>query len=95
MKFVRYLFPYVRRRDKLPLLPRHYSSEHGRTPIPADLEAIRLIKGYGLARTDRDAARVLKRYPGMPMARIFKEEKRKRRRNPLKRAWKRFLDLWR
>jgi len=91
--FLHYLFPYIPLRNRMPLLPRHYSSEHARTAAELD-EAIHLIKGYGLARTDQDAQRVLQRYPGHSLITIFKIEKRRRQRNKIKRAVKRLKRLF-
>lgn len=91
--FLHYLFPYVPLRNRLPLLPRHYSSEYTRSGAELD-EAIHLIKGYGLARTDQDAQRVLQRYPNRSLIEIFRLEKRRRRHNKIARAIKRFKRLW-
>jgi len=91
--FLHYLFPYIPLRHRTPLLPMHFSSEHARSTAELD-EAIHLIKGYGLARTNQDAQRVLQRYPDHSLIEIFRLEKRRRRRNKFARAIKRFKRLW-
>lgn len=91
----RYLFPRVPNRNRLPLLPLDYSSTVGPT-IPDDLaETVRLLKGHAVARTDQDAMRLLKRYPGATVRKIIQTEKRQRKRqNRLVVAVRRLKKLW-
>ena len=90
---IRYLFPRIRTVDRLPLLPLDYSIEE--KIIPKDEEAIRLLKGYQIARTDADARRVLRANPGKSVHDIVKENQRHRRRfNRIIRAIWRFKRLW-
>ena len=96
-KLIRYLFPPIRNKQRLPLLPLDYSSTHSRHgDIPDDVfDKLYMIKGYGLARTDQDAYRLLRKYQGQPIQDIVKAEKRKRRRQGrLARAWQRLKRLW-
>ena len=92
--FLHYLFPSIPLRQRLPLLSREFSSKHGRYKLEADRTVIALLKGYGLARTDQDAQRLLKRYPEASVLHIFKAEKRRRRHDRIKRAVRRFKRLW-
>lgn len=93
-EFLHYLFPSIPLRNRLPLLTRNYSSKHGRFKVEADAMTIAAMKGYGLARTDHDVQRLLKRYPESGILDIFKAEKRRRRNTRLKRAVRRFKRLW-
>ena len=92
-RLLRYLFPRPRLRDRLPLLPLEWSMD---TPVkPHRRQAIELIKGFDLARTDADAKRLLVRYRGQPINTIIQAERRIRRREPrIKRGWRRLKRLW-
>jgi hypothetical protein len=94
---IKYLFPPLRAKQKLPLLPREWTSgmsRNGEIP-PRFREAIHRLKVHGLARTDQDAYRLLKKFPGQPIDQIIRQTKRKRRRESrLRRAFRRFAKLW-
>jgi hypothetical protein len=95
---IRYLFPPTRKKQRLPLLPLEFSSDHYRSAMPDDEESSRYrlqLIGFGLARTQADAQRVLDRYPNAHIREIVKAEKRQRRRQPrIIRAWRRLKRLW-
>jgi len=92
-----YLFPPRRIQDRLPLLPRDWSSEHSRMgQHPDELGFdVRMLKGHGVARTDADAYRLIEKHRRAAHKKIVKEEKRLRRKTPrLLRAWERLKRLW-
>jgi hypothetical protein len=90
----RYLFPRLRLRERLPLLPLEYSSRQSRYRLTRNPD-IDLLKMAGVARTDHDALRLLKRNPGMPVGETIKQYKRKRRREGrLQKAWRRLKMIW-
>ena len=90
-----YLFPPVRRQQKLPLLPLKYSNDQSKAVSPRVRQQITLLKGRGAARTDAQAIRLLQIYENKSVAHIVKMEKRKRRRQPrLALAWKRFWSIF-
>ena len=94
---IKYLFPPLRAKQKLPLLPREFTSDMSRSgAIPARYrDAIHRLKVHGLARADQDAYRLLKKFPGKSIDKIVRQNKRKRRRESrLKRAIRRFSKLW-
>jgi hypothetical protein len=94
---IKYLFPALSAKQKLPLLPREWTSEKSRTgEIPKRYaDAIHRLKVHGLARTDQDAMRLLKKFQGKSIDQIVRQHKRKRRRESrIKRAIKRFSKLW-
>jgi hypothetical protein len=92
---LRYLFPPRSYRNKLPLLSKEYSSKIG-PEVPANLKlGVDMLKGHAVARTDQDALRLIRRYPGKSIRAIIKAEKRKRRpKNRWVRAWQRLKRLW-
>lgn len=91
---LRYLFPPVRTRAKLPLLPLAWSSDTG-LHNQADWWTTFLLKGHGLARTDHDATRVLAKHRGKSLDKTIQAARRKRRRESnVRRAIKRFKRLW-
>ncbi len=92
-RLLRYLFPRPRLRNRLPLLPLDWSMD---TPVKSHRrQAVELVKGWDLARTNADAIRLLNRYRGQPVNAIVQAERRNRRRDPrLQRAWRRLKKLW-
>jgi hypothetical protein len=94
---IKYLFPKLRDRDKLPLLPLEWSSStsrHGRpdSELANHREA---LKSNSLARTDQDADRLLRLHKDKPINEVIQIAKRNRRREPrLKRALRRLKRLW-
>jgi hypothetical protein len=92
---LRYLFPPRTARNKLPLLSKEFSSKIG-PDVPAHLtQAVNMLKGHAVARTDQDALRLMRRYPDQSIRQIIKAEKRKRRpANRWVRAWTRLKRLW-
>jgi hypothetical protein len=80
-RLYRFFVPPRRPDQRLPLLPVQISSRN--LPwgeIPRDLyHEIMLLKIYGLARTDEDAYRLLKRYPGYSVDEIRAATQRQRR----------------
>jgi len=71
MRILVYLFPKRHLREKLPLLPRQFSSNHFPGAIPEHVhEEISFIRLAGLARTDADAYRLLKGYHKQGIGRI-------------------------
>lgn len=92
-----YFFPRPRRYQKLPLPPIHYTSKvsvWGEVPEALKGDCHKLIWG-GVAVTEADAYRLLKKYAGWHPRAIIRKEKRKRNRmHPLLRAWRRFKRAW-
>jgi len=95
----RYFFPPRSLRSQIPLSPRAYSS--AQTPWGAPPEswkiAITTLQWRGLARTEADGYRLLKRYgyPRVPLKDIIREQTRPRRFwSRLKLAWGRFRRIW-
>lgn len=96
-RFTDYLFPKKRLQSKLPLLPKGYSSTESiyGDPHPDMDEHITTLQSYSVARTKHDAHRVLRRHGEKPIEDVLKAEKRhRRRRNPVKLAWQRLLQLF-
>lgn len=95
--FRRYLFPRRSIRDQLPLSPRRFSSAHQPWgAVPDKLRpAIVKLQWAGVARTDADALRLIKRYEPLSVeAIIAKERKARRFLKPFALAWKRFKRVW-
>lgn len=92
-----YFWPRRTLRQRLPLPPIRYTSNNSPWGDPPHelKNTISLLKGYGVARTDHDAYRLLQRYPGMTARQIARLMRRPRRFWPrLKRAWERFRLIW-
>lgn len=95
MKVIKSLLPKRHLRQKLPLLPRSYSSNTGPDIDAQRRRDIDLLKGNSVARTDHDAMRLLVKHPGKSAQEIIKLSTRKRRFQPwwktvirrLKRIW--------
>src|SRR3984893_7590767 len=90
----KYLFPGLRLHEKLPLLPRGFSSEQ-KPDDQADPYDVRFVLGRGAARTAADAHRLLIKHQG-EKARHVANEKRKERRRESRRAkaWGRVRGLF-
>jgi hypothetical protein len=95
-RLYRFFVPPRRPDQGLPLLPLEISSRNlpwGEVPRASHHE-IMLLKIYGLARTDEDAYRLLKRYPGHSVDEIREATQRQRRFMPWrKRMWRRLKKL--
>lgn len=92
---IKYLFPGLTLRQKLPLLPLRYSSDTGAMPPDEVRVIVDLLKGYAVARTDQDAMRILDLHRGKSIQEIIKQTRRDRKRvHPLKRAWIRLKARW-
>jgi hypothetical protein len=93
----RYLFPRRSIRDQIPLSPRRFSSNNqpwGEIPQPVRAACLKL-RWAGVAHTDADALRLLKRFEGLsPEAIINRERKPRRFLSTLKMAWKRLKRIW-
>lgn len=94
-RLITYLFPPKKLIHNLPLAPRRYSSKLGeRTPEELK-EVVFFLQAWGLARTEADAMRLVRKYPGKSIKEIRKAEARERRRfdrwkmfkSRLKRLW--------
>lgn len=96
MNIIQYLFPPLRPKSRLPLLPTEWTSDQGRhEPTPDDLWAIFMLKANALAKTDHDAKRVLAEYKGMTLPQTIKAAKRKRRREGrIRKAVRKLKKLW-
>lgn len=96
-KAMGYFFPKRKPRDKLPLLPLRYSSDHSPYGKPPAKYAhmITILKMRALARTDQDAMRLIRRYPGKSLDELIKITTRRRRYlGLLKMFWKRLKRAW-
>lgn len=93
----RYFFPRRRLYQRLPLPPLRYTSRvsvWGEVPEALKADAHRLMWG-GVAVTEADAYRLLKKYPGSTVSQIVRKERRKRRTmSPIRRAWRRWKKVW-
>ena len=90
----RYFFPRLKPQDKLPLLPRQYSSTHAPGGREVDAEELRYIKGKSAARTDADAQRLMNKHTNKSARHVARLTRRQRRReNRFSRAWRKFLEL--
>jgi len=79
-RLITFLFPHKKLIQNLPLAPRRYSSALGeRTPDELK-ETVKFLKGWGLARTDADAMRLVRKYPGKTIKEIRVAEARERKR---------------
>jgi hypothetical protein len=96
MKLWSYLFPPITIKSQLPLLPREWSSAHSRVQSRVTQQGdIQILKGFGVARTDADALRLLKRHHDKHVLDIAMLAQRKRKRKPrIIRAWDRLKRLW-
>jgi hypothetical protein len=97
-KIRRYFFSQKRSlRSKLPLTPRRPTSKYSPWgDPPASLRAdIVKLKYYGLANTDADAYRLIKKHPGKTITRIIELESPKRRFwSWTQLFWHRFKRVW-
>ena len=90
----KYFFPDPKPADKLPLLPREYSSTHhpGGQTTPAD--ELLYIQAKATARTAQDAQRLVNKHKDKTTRQIVQHVKRERRREGrFSRAWRKFLEL--
>lgn len=81
---------------QLPLKPRGISSKHtiyGAVP-PDRVEDCRAIIAAGIKRTPADAWHFLAKHPDIPLRKLIREYKPRRKSQPLARAWRRFRALW-
>lgn len=94
-KALKYLFPKLSGRQKLPLLPLTYSLDAKQT-IPDDLQVdINSLKIAAVARNDHDALQLRNKYPELTIKQIIDKHKRIRRRsNKWARAWERLKARW-
>lgn len=97
-RLLRYLFPRRSLRQSLPLATRQWSSQEYPGSIPAEFQDnIALLRMAGLARTDADGYRLIRKFnkAGVTDIRqIMKAVKRQRRSMPRwERAKKRFKRL--
>lgn len=94
-KALKYLFPKLKARQKLPLLPLTYSVDSKPT-IPAQMQGdVIRLKLAAVARTDHDAIQLLLEHPGMNVKQIIDKNRRKRKRsNKWVRAWDRLKARW-
>lgn len=94
-KALKYLFPKLKARQKLPLLPLTYSVDSKLT-IPAQMQGdVIRLKLAAVARTDHDAIQLLLEHRGMTVRQIIDKHKRHRMRsNKWVRALVRAKALW-
>jgi hypothetical protein len=90
---LRYLFPRLKPTDRLPLLPRGFSSDHIST-AEADQADVRYALGRSAARSQADAHRLLIK-SNKKSARLAVNEKRRERRREGRwhKAWRKFRKL--
>ena len=90
----RYFFPDPKPADKLPLLPREYSSNHNPGGRAVDDSELKYMQGKSAARTAQDAQRLVNKHKTKTPAQIARYVQRKRKRETrLSRAWRKFLEL--
>jgi hypothetical protein len=94
-KAIKYLFPKLGNRQKLPLLPLSYSSD-AKTIVPGELSGkVNQLKMAAVARTDRDAIRLIEQFPDLTAKQIITLKQRVRKRsNKWVRAWDRLKARW-
>jgi hypothetical protein len=89
---VRYLFP--RQKKKAPLLPLQYSSNRGDSPKTEHARYVaRMLKGYGIARTDQDAMRLM-RQKGDNLSELIKLKREHRHYGIWATLKRRFSNRW-
>jgi len=91
----RYFFPKTTNQQRLPPLTPKFSSSRGEDVPPALVRTVRLLKGFGIARTDQDAMIVIRQNPGKSLNELLKLRPERRRIPRLLRARERLKDLWR
>lgn len=92
----RYFFPPRQLREKVEPLPGAISSNVRRlNDTPNNDFSVRMLMGYGLARTRSDALRILQKHQGRSLERIIELERPRRRFwGRFRRAWKRLQAIW-
>jgi hypothetical protein len=90
---LKYLFPGLRLVDKVPLLPRGYSSDHAARK-GNDAHA-QYLMGRTAARTEADAHRLLIKHSDKSPHHIANKRRREHRREPRwAKAWRKFKRLF-
>lgn len=96
-RLIKYLFPPLATREKLPLPPREYKAKHSiYGELGPELDhAVAMLIGHGAARDKHHAARLLRENPQLSVSQIIRRYKRKRQREPRWiKALRRLKDLW-
>lgn len=84
----RYFFPKRQLREEVDLLPSAISGNEHRFDDGSSDFAVRMLMGYGVARTRSDALRVLQKHQGRGLEQIIKIE------HPRRQFWGRFYRAW-
>lgn len=90
-EFIAYLFPPRNRADRLPLLPGGWI-DPADDARPASNDQ-RYLMAYAVVRTTRQAETLIESERA-PVFAIARQRRKRRRFKPLKRAWKRFRNLF-
>lgn len=89
----KYFFPGLKPYQKLPLLPRQYTSKRITTRAASDSD-LEYMKAKAVARSTGDAHRLMAKHTDKKVQRVVSIEKRQRRReNVLARVWRKLQEL--